>query len=56
MRADKHEVAVEPGCEGTQGELLVKSPFLFSGYYNNSKATSESFVEGIAIIFYDINI
>ena len=46
VQATKDHVNVVPGGEGTQGELLVKSPLMFKGYYNNSAATSESFIEG----------
>ena len=46
IRADKHNVVETPGLEKTSGELLVKSPFLFKSYYNNPKATSESFIDG----------
>ena len=44
--ATKRHVEQVPGREGEHGELLVKSPYMFDRYFDNPKATEESFAEG----------
>ena len=51
MHADDSNVFETDRCEGTQGEILVKSPSIFKCYYNNPSATTESFVEGVYFLF-----
>jgi fatty-acyl-CoA synthase len=42
VEPDRHE----PLPDGTVGELWVRSPFNFSGYFNEPDATSRAFVDG----------
>ena len=43
--ADKDDPAVD-APDGERGELLVKGPQVFPGYWNNEKATAETFHDG----------
>jgi long-chain acyl-CoA synthetase len=39
------ELRVEPGADGTSGEILARGPSIFAGYLNNPAATATAFTE-----------